>query len=125
MSQTTFDPPADLLEDVKCFWILGDAQEVYNNNPIVPDSYREIIIHCGAPIIREEDSGESIELPHVYLSNLQTRSHHFRASGKSQIIAVRLYPWAVPSLLDVEESSQEIVMLDKPWQDFGRRIAQT
>src|SRR3954470_23489879 len=126
MGQRIFDAPPRLRREIKCFWALEEAQEVYNDNPIVPDSYRELVIHCGAPILRENAAGRASELPRAYLCNLQMQPRHFRTLGASQVIAVRLYPWAVPALINTPQPSdpaQEIVALDPAWQAFATTMA--
>jgi AraC-like DNA-binding protein len=44
--------------------------------------------------------------------------------GASRLLAVRLFPWTVPSLVDVNPRI-EIAELDERWQAFGEQIAAT
>ncbi|MEP7285909.1 MAG: helix-turn-helix transcriptional regulator [Chloroflexota bacterium] len=122
-----FKPPPALQQDVKSFWFLDEAQEVYNLNEIIPDSYRELIISLGAPIMVETESGALFELPRVYLSPLHKRPQKFRTTGFSQIVAVSLYPWATLALLDQGATTVEndYIVLESSWQNFAASLGRT
>lgn len=124
MSQMIFNPPVELQQDVKCFWILEEAQDVYNRNEIIPDSYADLIINCGTPLFLEAEYGVSLELPSAYLCRMQMRARRLRTLGPSQVIAVRLYPWAVPSLVDIEiaQTHLEYMALNSVWKRFANSI---
>src|SRR5689334_11752950 len=107
MNQMKFTPPPELQQDVNCFWILDRAQEVYDSNEIVPDAFSDLIITLGAPLLIETAHGSRIELPRAYVCQLQKQPHHFVTQGPCQVVAVRLYPWAVSSLVEMGSAAPQ------------------
>lgn len=122
-SHVKFRPIEPLRQDVHVFWHLEGAQEVYNQRDIVPDSYRELIINLGAPILFETGRG-LVRMPRVFLCPLQQRPHRFFALGACQIIGISMYPWTVPTLLGEAAAleSTSHVALGTAWQDFAAHL---
>lgn len=127
MHQVKVQPAPILAADVKCFWMLEEEAEVYNRDEIFPDSYTELIINVGAPALLETDGGQMVELPRAYINPLQTRPLRIHAQGFCQVIAMRLYPWAVRPLLNVEAAPGDthIIGLDNTWQRLADSLALT
>lgn len=124
MAQTQFQPPALLQDDVKCFWFLEETPEEYNFSDVMPDSYIELIINCGAPVYYQTPDGETVPLPLVGLNRLQHRPLHLRTNGVAQFVAVRLYPWAVRSMVghEADLNASPFVTLDGRWLDFAHDL---
>ncbi|HLY27870.1 MAG TPA: helix-turn-helix domain-containing protein [Aggregatilineales bacterium] len=124
---TRIQPVAMLAADVKLFWSLEEERSSYNQDDIIPDSYTELIINVGAPCTLETDSGKVIALPRAYLNPLQTRPLRFRTQGFIQIISMRVYPWAVRPLLNVDTDSSDthIIALDGAWQRYAEYLMRT
>ncbi|MBA3868567.1 MAG: AraC family transcriptional regulator [Anaerolineae bacterium] len=120
-------PAPQLQPDVKFIWALEEEAETYNRDSIIPDSYVELVINCGAPLYVETDDGERLDLPRVFLNGLQRKPLRLRTSGLCQFVAMKMYPWAVNPLIDVQanHSAGSITPLDQTWQDFGKTIATT
>ena len=116
-----FTPATALVEDVNSFWILEGAQSVYRQNLILPDSYVDLIINCGAPLCMQMQSGAYSELPRVYVGHLQTQVKRLRPMGRTKILAMRLYPWALAGLLRNETACryQDIAALNDSWQKLA------
>jgi AraC-like DNA-binding protein len=121
IDQMIFSPTSRLSQDIKCFWILEGAKQVYQHNEIIPDPYVELVINYGAPIFLNIKDGNRIELPSVYVGHLQTQPQRLHTTGKSQVIAIRFYPWAVSSLLlnDATCCYMNIAALNGDWQRFA------
>src|SRR5262249_47054023 len=108
-------------------WTFEQDQESFNSNPVPPDSRIELIINCGAPQMVTLSNGAKVELPNAFLNKLRTGPLPLSISGACQLVAVRLYPWAIPDLIGASTHSgiSQIIILGKPWQDFARMIAST
>jgi AraC-like DNA-binding protein len=121
MSYDEFEPDITLQPDIKCFWMLEEDPQVYNADAIVPDSYVEVVINCGAPLFYIADNGASIELPRVMLKGLQKSPLRLQVTGLGQLIGVRLHPWMVYPLLEVEihRDSVPLTALKGVWQQLA------
>jgi AraC-like DNA-binding protein len=120
---TTFAPAPTITDSVKCFWILEESQSVFNSDDVLPDSYSEVIINCGAPF-RVETPGGWAEVPQVFLNRLQNKPVRFYASGPAQFVAVRLHPWAARAFLDdqTDLAATSVVPLSGLWQKLGKTV---
>lgn len=109
-----------LAADVNCFWALEQDRESYNNEEFVPDSYVEVLIVTGAPLMLETESG-LLELPRAFVNPLQNKPLRFRTTGYCQTISMKLYPWAVKPILNIESdpSSVHVIGLATEWQRFA------
>ena len=127
MKRYEIAPTALLQPDVKFIWALEEELETYNRDSIIPDSYVELVINCGAPLYLETDDGACVDLPRVFLNGLQRKPIRLRSTGFCQFVAMKLYPWAVNPVIDIQanQTTEAIMPLDNTWQDFGRTIAAT
>ncbi len=112
-----FTPDPILQQDVRCLWILDETEQEYNRDPIVPDSFVEMIFNYGAPMLLEQGDGSRLELPRVYINGLQKKPLRFLSQGDAQFIAVRFYAWTVQPLF--ERQPNGIIGLDGRWNDLA------
>ncbi|MBI5928205.1 MAG: helix-turn-helix transcriptional regulator [Chloroflexi bacterium] len=118
--------PTSMFEaDVNCFWALEQDQASYNREEFVPDSYIEVVINVGAPLMLETESG-LLELPRAFVNPIQNKPLRFRAAGLSQAISMKLYPWAVKPILNIDAnpSTVHVIGLDAEWQRFADDLTQ-
>ena len=127
MNRYEIIPAPQLQADVKFIWALEENAKTYNRDNIFPDSYIELIINCGAPLYLETDDGGRVDMPQVFLNGLQRKPLKLRTEGLSQLVAMRMYPWAVNPLLNVQanRTNEAIMPLDSTWQAFGKSIYAT
>jgi AraC-like DNA-binding protein len=114
-----------LAADVNCFWALEQDQESYNRQEFIPDSYTEVVINVGAPLLLETERG-LLELPRAFVNPIQNKPLRFRVAGFSQAISMKLYPWAVKPILNIEAdpSTVHVIGLDAEWQRFADNLVQ-
>ncbi|MFN8373665.1 MAG: AraC family transcriptional regulator [Anaerolineae bacterium] len=120
LHQLRIDPVPLLTADVNCFWTLEQDQESYNRRKFVPDSYIEVLINVGAPLLLEMERG-LVELPRAFVNPIQNKPLRFRTTGYCQTISMKAYPWAVKPILNVaaDPSSVHVIGLDAGWQRFA------
>lgn len=120
LHQPNIAPLPMLAADVKCFWVREDDQESYNSEETLPDSYIEVVINVGAPLMLETECGR-IELPRAFVNPIQNKPLRFRSAGFCQFVSMKLYPWAVKPILniDADPSSVHVIGLDAEWQRFA------
>src|SRR5215471_8810226 len=120
LHQPKIVPVPMLAADVNCFWALEQDQESYNREEFVPDSYTEVVINVGAPLLLEMENG-LLELPRAFVNPIQNKPLRFRAAGFCQMISMKLYPWAVKPILNIDSdpSSVHVIGLDAEWQRFA------
>ena len=126
-AQSQYAPHASLAADVKCFWTLEANDITYNQEDIIPDSYMELIVVVGAPLMFQTDTGDQIALPPVFINPLQRRPLRLYAQGYCQIVAMRLYPWALSSLLNItsEPTRLPFLPLNGMWLELARTLTWT
>jgi AraC-like DNA-binding protein len=124
MSPYEIAPQSALQDSIKCFWTLEEPRELYNRDAILPDSYVELIVNIGAPLLWETEHGTH-ELPSVFLLGLQKKPLKLHTTGLSQLVAMRLYAWSVIPLLDLNVALGEtpIIALDETWQKLAPMLA--
>ena len=118
-------PASMFLKDIKCFWILEEPQATYNRDIVLPDSYTELIINCGAPLVWQDEAGKDIQLPRIFLKQLTTIPLRFKVQGDvCQLISIRLYTWKATSILSTVSSQTytPILSLDNHWQHLAHHI---
>ena len=113
MSYREFEPQPTALQAVKCFWTLEEQQAVYNNDDILPDSYVELVVNFGAPLMLETENGGWLETPRIWLKGLTTRPVRMRATGSAQLLGVRLYPWVVGGLFGTQANHAHVSTLPR------------
>ena len=123
MTKIEYRPSASLSEDIQCMWVLEEPQALCNLSvtDTIPDAYTELIINCGAPIALVRDDGGSIPLPLVFLNHMQSKPLRFQVNGECQILALRLYPWAL-FRNDGQIDSTSIFQLDAHWNSFAHSV---
>lgn len=116
-----------LQSDVKVIWGLEEEAETYNRDSVMPDSYVELIINCGAPLYMKTTDGTRIAMPQVFLNGIQRKPLHLHSEGMCNFVSVKMYPWAVNPLLGVQanHTNETITPLDSRWQVFGKSVAAT
>ena len=124
-SQPQIAPVPLLAADVNCFWSLEQDQALYNREAVAPDSYSEVVINVGAPMFLETDNG-LLALPRAFVNPIQHTPLRFRAAGYCQLISMKLYPWAVRPILNIEAnpSNVHVIGLNADWQRFAEDLAQ-
>jgi AraC-like DNA-binding protein len=121
--QPKIAPVPLLAADVNCFWTLEQDQERFNNEEFFPDSYTEVIVNVGAPLLLETKRG-FVDVPRAFVNPLQDKPLRFRTKGYCQMISMKLYPWALQPILniDADPSSVHIIGLDAAWQQFAASL---
>jgi len=127
MNRYEIIPVPQLQPDVKSIWALEEDATTYNRDSVMPDSYVELIINCGAPLYMQMEDGARINVPQVFLNGIQRKPLHLRSEGMCHFVSLKMYPWAVNPLLGVQanHTSETITPLDSQWQTFGKSIAAT
>lgn len=120
MSPYEIAPQTALQQHIKCFWTQEEERSVYNRDAILPDSYVELIVNIGAPLLWQSEHGTH-ELPRVFLLGLQKKPLILRALGLSQLVAMRVYAWSVVPLLALNKTLGDaaIIVLDDTWQKLA------
>ena len=116
-----------LQSDVKSIWGLEEEASTYNRDSVMPDSYIELVINCGAPLYMETGKGARIDMPQVFLNGVQRKPLHLRSEGMCHFVAVKMYSWGITPLLGVQanQTTETITPLDSHWQMLGKSIANT
>lgn len=117
MTHREFAPDPILRQDIRCLWTLDETQTEFNRDPVIPDSYVELVFNYGAPMRLVNEDGTSVELPRVYLNGLQKGPLRFQAEGQAQFVAVRFYAWSIQPLLDSLPNS--VMPLGGRWNDLA------
>ncbi len=92
--------PHPLLADsVKCFWTKTKAMSGTDSSfEVMPDGFAELVFTFRTDFyLRRNDT--LISLPNPFLVGLLEYPIHIQAAGVFTIIGVRMYPWAVLSLI--------------------------
>jgi AraC-like DNA-binding protein len=127
MTHLEFAPPLTLQYLINCCWLLEEPQEIFNRDCIVSDSYVELILNCGAPLVWEPQHGQQIELPQAFVIRLHTQPLRLRATGLCQIIGIRFYAWSVLPLLESNRYTRQLPFFEvaQGWQAFAQSLRQT
>jgi AraC-like DNA-binding protein len=125
MSYRPFNPSAALQPFVKNLWVLDECQERYNREPIMPDSYVQCVVTCGAPLVWMRSDGRPVELPAVFVIGLQPAPLRLHASGHCQLVGIQCYAWAAPALLDGRglDAGRPLLAASRAWQRLGLHLA--
>jgi AraC-like DNA-binding protein len=103
--------------------MIDETQEVYNRGLVLPDSFTELVINCGAPMSFQRGDSAPVELPRVFFAQLQTSPMRFRVEGQAQFISVGLYPWTAHALFGLPMPEQEMfVPLDQKWDRLADSV---
>lgn len=87
-------PPPSLAGYVRCLWRMsapsgGDVAE-----PVLPDGCMELVVNLADPFVRHEADGTSARQPLVLLSGQLSRATRLQATGRLDLVGIRLQPWA-------------------------------
>lgn len=110
-------PPSQLRPFVRCFWVLENAGGPGATERILPDGCVELILHYGAPMAREDESGGLEEQPHAIVAGQLRSAARFVSTGSLGMIGVRFEPWAAGPFLreSLAAVTEQIVPLDAFW----------
>ncbi|WP_054533043.1 AraC family transcriptional regulator [Herpetosiphon geysericola] len=104
-------------------WALAESQAHYNRQAIIPDSYAQLIICCGAPLQWLRANGTLCELPAAFILGVQQQPLHLYATGACQLVGIQIYAWAVADLLGQPCLPNEPLALNEPrWQRFAAQV---
>ncbi len=81
----------------------GDPEEPITQK-IIPDGYPEVIFHYGDPY-EIDISGKWERQSLSLLAGQATRFFHLRNTGTARMFAIKLQPWTLHTLFDLEASS--------------------
>jgi AraC-like DNA-binding protein len=85
---------------VECVWTLdGDAREMADAQPVLPDGRPEIILHLGDPFERVHGNGERERQARVIFAGQLLRPLDLRATGRVAVVGIRLRPHGAAALL--------------------------
>jgi hypothetical protein len=94
-------PPIELGPFVQCFWFLDrDYSREEDREVLWPDGCNEIIFHFGAAY---EIDGQPLD--QGFLIGSLTRYHVLNADGPIRLFGIRLKPWGLKCLADVDVKS--------------------
>jgi AraC-like DNA-binding protein len=93
MKYREFEPRPPLAKIVECVWTLdGDAREMADAQPVLPDGRPEIILHLGDPFERVHGDGERERQASVIFAGQLLRPLDLRATGHIAVVGIRLTP---------------------------------
>lgn len=104
-------------------WALAESQAHYNRQAIIPDSYAQLIICCGAPLQWLQANGTLCELPAAFILGVQQQPLYLYATGACQLVGIQIYAWAVADLLGQTCLPNQPLALNEPrWQRFAAQV---
>ena len=99
MKYREFTPQPPLAMIVECVWTLdGDAREMVDAQPVLPDGRPEIILHLGDPFERVHSDGERERQASVIFAGQLLRPLDLRATGRIAVVGIRLTPHGAGAL---------------------------
>jgi AraC-like DNA-binding protein len=99
MKYREFTPQPPLAMIVECVWTLGgDASEMTDAQPVLPDGCPEIILHLGDPFERVHGDGERERQTTVIFAGQLLRPLDLRATGRIAVVGIRLTPHGAGAL---------------------------
>ena len=108
------DPPEEIRDLVKSFWMIESHGEVASEmEKIIPDGYPELIFHYGAPY-RSNISGKWSVQGKSLLAGQITHFFFLENTGRKGMLAVKLQPWAVRELFGLDMSRITDKVIDLP-----------
>lgn len=109
------------------YWYLEEDQAIYNRDFIVSDSYVNLVINCGAPLLWEPKPGQQVPLPQAFVIGIHTQPLSIRATGRCQIIGIQSYAWSIRSFLSRSLSLRSglIFEADIHWQVLAHSLRRT
>jgi AraC-like DNA-binding protein len=114
MQHQEFEPPEELRDTIKCFWVnRRGLEEPESSFEVLPDGYVEIIFHFGSSCRICGDEGWQ-PLPSPFLMGLLNQPVLFNTQGRLEIIGVRCFPWTVFGLLGLPSGNDGVRILEHP-----------
>ncbi len=108
MNYEVHDPPPELKDFIKCFWILEDEKkELQVRQRIIPDGCMEMIFHFGDLYQQYFEDGSSIIQPRSFIYGQISSFIEIAPTGTTGIIAARFLPDGLAPLLDIPVVSLE------------------
>ena len=99
MKYREFASQPPLATIVECVWTLdGDAREMADAQPVLPDGRPEIILHLGDPFERVHGDGERERQASVIFAGQLLRPLNLRATGRIAVVGIRLTPHGAGAL---------------------------
>ena len=99
MKYREFASQPPLATIVECVWTLdGDAREMADAQPVLPDGRPEIILHLGDPFERVHSDGERERQASVIFAGQLLRPLDLRATGRIAVVGIRLTPHGAGAL---------------------------
>lgn len=122
MGYIEFSPRSELQHLVKCVWLMEDRPVAKRPTHFPPDSYLELVMNCGAPLMVTACE-KSLILPDVFVTTLYKHPMTIHATDASQVIVMRLYAWSAPFLTTLQQSQNlPVVPLNGIWQELARTL---
>jgi AraC-like DNA-binding protein len=118
-------PPAPALRgSVRCFWVLEDVHGSLGSERILPDGCAELIVHHGAPLLREDGAHRRSRQPETLVSGQLRTATRLHATGAFGLFGVRFETWAAgPFLRDsLAPLTGASAPLDAFWGADARRL---
>ncbi|WP_110515181.1 helix-turn-helix domain-containing protein [Herpetosiphon llansteffanensis] len=123
MQHQSLDVDASLRSQIVQLWALAESQAYYNRQAIIPDSYAQLIICCGAPLQWLQPNGTLCELPAAFILGVQQQPLHLYATGACQLVGIQIYAWAVGDLLGQAcVPNQPLALQELHWQRFANQV---
>jgi AraC-like DNA-binding protein len=92
-------PTAWLASIVQCIWTLeGDAAELRDEQPVLPDGRPELVIHLGDPFDRIRANGESDRQPALLFAGQLIEPLVLRPTGRIAVVGFRFHPYGAAAL---------------------------
>lgn len=109
------------------YWYIEEEQGIYNRDGIMPDSYANLIINCGAPLLWEPTPGQQVRLPQVFVIGLHTQPLSLRATGLCQLIGFQAHSWSLRTFVDgnVLLHRHSLLEANDRWHVFARGLRHT
>lgn len=123
MQHQTLNVAESLRSQIVQLWALAETQTQYNRQAIIPDSYAQLIICCGAPLQWLRSNGTICDLPAAFILGVQQQPLHLYATGACQIVGIQIYAWAVADLLGQTcLPNQPVALTERRWQRFAHNV---
>ena len=99
---TQQEPRAQLTNCIKSFWMVdSEGDSTIHRQKIIPDGYPELIFHYGAPYRANITGTWHVQAPCLLAGQIRN-FFYLENTGVSKIVAIKLQPWALKLLFDVD-----------------------
>lgn len=125
MQHQTLNVAESLRSQIVQLWALAESQAQYNRQAIIPDSYAQLIICCGAPLQWLRPNATICDLPVAFILGVQQQPLHLYATGACQIVGIQIYAWAIADVLGQTCVPNQPLAVNEPrWQRFAHNVRQ-